>query len=88
MRYSSVGERKDVYRPHSEGMILMSFRQVLEATDLEPTENFFTAGGDSLKSLQVASLLHLEPTLLHAFPTARKLARFLSGSISRSKGEC
>lgn len=69
-----------------EGLVLSVFRQVLEQRNLEPTENFFTAGGDSAKCVEAASLLQIRPPLLHAFPTARKLTAHMNNSADKAPG--
>ena len=61
----------------------MTFRQLLQQPKLEPSENFFAAGGDSALSIQAALSLQIRPALVHAFPTARKLAAHLSGRNMR-----
>ena len=63
----------------SEGEILTTFRKLLQQPELEPTESFFAAGGSSVLSMQAALGLQIRPAVLHAFPTARKLARHLNG---------
>ena len=63
----------------SEGQILAVMRQAVENGSLEPAESFFKAGGDSAATLWIASQLRIEPSLLHAYPSARKLSTFLKG---------
>lgn len=48
---------------------------------LEPTADFFAvSGGDSMAAAAAAAALGIEPGLVVAFPTARSLARHLSGN--------
>ena len=44
---------------------------------LEPTADFWAAGGTSIAASLVANNLAFNPQLLFTFPTARKLARYL-----------
>lgn len=54
-----------------------AFREALQQPQLEPTTDFWAAGGTSLAGSIVANSLGFDPQLLFAFPTARKLARHL-----------
>ncbi|GAX74011.1 hypothetical protein CEUSTIGMA_g1461.t1 [Chlamydomonas eustigma] len=63
----------------SESAVIIIFVTVLGRNDIEPTDNFFTFGGTSLLAAQVAVQLGVEPGLVYAAPTARKLAALLQG---------
>jgi len=59
--------------------VMAAFAEALQAPRLEPGSDFFAAGGDSLSAAAAANKLGIEPALLPAFPTARRLARYLAG---------
>ena len=60
-----------------EGKILGLFREALGLPRLEPCDDFFRAGGGSLAAAGVANALLIQPDVITACPTARKLAAAL-----------
>ena len=68
----------------SEGRVLGLFREALGLPRLEPTDNFFNAGGDSLAAAAVANALLIQPDMVTGFPTARALAAAMRHSSSAS----
>ena len=52
--------------------------QALQQPKLEPTSNFFEWGGHSLAAADAAAELYIPPALVAAYPTARKLAKYLT----------
>src|SRR6185369_797950 len=55
------------------------WREVLEVERVEPDDNFFALGGDSLDAIRLAARasragLHCTPRMLMQFPTLRLLA--------------
>ena len=65
-----------------EGRILRLFQETLALPRLEPADNFFQAGGDSLAAAAVANAIGVHPDLVVALPTARRLAAALRQSSS------
>jgi hypothetical protein len=51
---------------------------------IEPADDFFAAGGDSLAAAAVAGILGIDVRLVYAYPTARSLAAALANSSSSS----
>ena len=78
--FSSAGSARGSWESH----VLRAFAATLALPGLEPTDDFWISGGDSLQAAQVAGSLGCSPNLLTAFPTARQLARHLSGQITAS----
>lgn len=71
--------------PPSEARVLTVFRHVLGAPSLEPIQDFFRAGGDSLSAAEAAAMLDLPSLeLLAAHPTARRLAAALASDWNPS----
>ncbi|HCU49763.1 MAG TPA: hypothetical protein DGG94_08185 [Micromonosporaceae bacterium] len=70
----------------TEALVLQVWAEVLGATDLAATDDFFARGGQSLQTIQVASRLSvalgrsIPATLVFANPTAAMLAAALDGS--------
>lgn len=73
------GRRSGGQQEGWETRAMRAFVTVLGAPKLEPTSDFMSSGGDSLAAVEVAEMLGIEPQLLAAFPTVRKLAQYLSG---------
>ena len=71
------GGTSDAPSPASELAVMLAFRRALGRSDLEPTDDFFAAGGSSLAAALAAAELGTEPALLYAAPTARRLAALL-----------
>ena len=71
---------------------MRAFARVLRDPALEPTSDFFAAGGDSLAAAAVAAELEVPTQLLAGFPTARTLAAHMAAyessttSAERSTG--
>ena len=68
----------------NEADVLCAFRDVLGSEMLEPTDDFFHSGGDSIALAEVADLLQIDPLLVQAYPTARKLVASLRGASNTS----
>ena len=64
----------------NEADLLCAFRGVLGDETIEPTDDFFHCGGDSIALAEVADLLQIDPLLVQAYPTARKLAASIRGA--------
>ena len=60
--------------------VMRAFAGVLQDPGLEPTSDFFAAGGDSMAAAAVAAELGVPPQLLAGFPTARSLAAHLAAA--------
>ena len=69
----------------SEMRVMRAFMQVLQQPKLEPTSDFFEWGGHSLAAAEVAAGLDIPPALIAAYPTARKLAKYLASTASCSE---
>lgn len=69
--------------------VLAIFRQLLDAPQLGPEENFFEAGGSSLLAARLAARLRTSGVLdvptsaIFAAPTARALTRYAATSASQ-----
>lgn len=64
--------------------ILQTFMRILESK-MEPTDDFFRSGGDSMAAAMTCDVLNIEPVLLYAYPTARELAAFVNGAEIQRK---
>jgi len=69
-----------------EGRTLLAFREELGQPLLEPGEDFFAAGGNSLMAAAVAARLGVPAGILAAFPSARKLAAHVRAGDARWTG--
>lgn len=58
-----------------EAHVMRAFASVLQAAHLEPNDDFFLAGGNSLLAMQLAGELSIDVRLVYAYPTARALSR-------------
>ena len=67
-------------RAVGEMEVMRAFMNALQQTKLEPTSDFFEWGGHSLAAAEVASELGILPALINAYPSARRLAKFLGSS--------
>ena len=85
----SARARRRVDRGAWEVRVMRAFVTALQDPRLEPTSDFFAAGGDSLAAAATAAELDVPPQLLAGFRTARGLAAHLAANaaslqISRS----
>ena len=75
-----------------EVRVMRAFVSALQDPQLEPTSDFFAAGGDSLAAAAAAAELDVPPQLLAGFPTARGLAAHLAaaagGATARRLPSC
>ncbi|KAK9853087.1 hypothetical protein WJX84_002143 [Apatococcus fuscideae] len=69
----------------SELHVMRTFMQVLQQPQLEPTSDFFEWGGHSLAAAEVAATFGIQPALITAYPTARKLVKYLTSAQGRSQ---
>ena len=66
---------------------MRAFVNALQDPRLEPTSDFFAAGGDSLTAAAAAAELDVPPQLLAGFPTARGLAVHLAAAAGGASAQ-
>jgi len=66
---------------------MRAFVTALQDSRLEPTSDFFAAGGDSLAAVAAAAELDVPPQLLAGFPTARGLAAHLASAAGGTSAQ-
>lgn len=76
-------DKQDVPRDSVEETLLVLWNEILETRDLSPQSNFFDAGGNSLKAMQIIGRVgkHFQTRIdlltLFVHPTVRALAWFI-----------
>ncbi|HEY3990182.1 MAG TPA: phosphopantetheine-binding protein [Acidobacteriaceae bacterium] len=76
-----------------EVAVLAIFRQLLDAPQLGPEENFFASGGSSLLAARLAArlrasgVLDIPTSAIFAAPTARSLTRYASSWVPTPANE-
>lgn len=86
---ASIGDTPH-FDTQSEGKLLDIWRDVLDAQQIGPTDDFFRFGGDSIRAMQIVARgrelgLKLQPSMINTHRNVREICRHLQ-PLSTTKG--